>query len=560
LESGDIVEVLGQDTGLNWTNGSTTISWANAWNNNNIFVGSVIFPETFATDFAGSGFIVVSKGAFPNFVIDRAPSATRTNIAAQIPAQLPPPRVGQTLIINDRGVTTATITAVEQRTTSPINKTEVTINQTFTSSGDLDVLSENCMSASVVVPTLRVTEKKSANGDCQIVLWRTTVNGTQFYRASSLTAPTFNSTTTDSVTFFDPITDGNLIGNEVLYTSGGVVENISPPAFSTVIPYKTRLLGLSSEDGSVWFSKEILPTAPVEWSDLFTIRAPEQGGKITALGQMDDKAILFKEGSMFLLAGDGPTATGVNNDFIVPQFITADAGCTEVKSVVTMPQGLMFKSNKGFYLLDRSLNSRYIGDRVEGYNALTVNLSKLIESLNQVRFALSDGNVIVYDYYSDNWYTYTGMEAKDATEFQGQYTYVKANGLVIKENPAVFTDNGTGVNLKVKTGWISFAGVQGFQRIYKAIILGDYKSAHSLTVTINQDFATTSPQTVSIVQNTSVTPVQYRVFTSVQKSESMQMTIQETGATGEGLVLSGIAFEFGIKKGLNKMPASKSYG
>ena len=64
----------------------------------------------------------------------------------------------------------------------------------------------------------------------------------------------------------------------------------------------------------------------------------------------------------------------------------------------------MFQSAKGIYLMDRSLESiKYISDAVEAYNSYTVTSSKLITSLNQVRFTLSGGVVLVYDYFVDQW-------------------------------------------------------------------------------------------------------------------------------------------------------------
>lgn len=55
------------------------------------------------------------------------------------------------------------------------------------------------------------------------------------------------------------------------------------------------------------------------------------------------------------MQGNGPDATGANSDYGDPTLITSDVGCINDNSVVIMPQGLMFQSAKGIYLLDQSL-------------------------------------------------------------------------------------------------------------------------------------------------------------------------------------------------------------
>jgi len=52
------------------------------------------------------------------------------------------------------------------------------------------------------------------------------------------------------------------------------------------------------------------------------------------------------------------------------------------------------------------------------------------------------------------------------------------------------------------------------------------------------------------------------VFLEQQKCESIQITIEEAQSSdyGQGFALSNLALEVGVKKGLNKLPAGKSYG
>lgn len=67
-----------------------------------------------------------------------------------------------------------------------------------------------------------------------------------------------------------------------------------------------------------------------------------------------------------------------------------------------MPLGIMYKSNKGIYLLNRSLQVDYIGSPVEDYNSQNITSADLIQDKNRRRFLTSSGVTLVYDYYFYN--------------------------------------------------------------------------------------------------------------------------------------------------------------
>lgn len=416
---------------------------------------------------------------------------------------------------------------------------------------------------SITIPTCRVTDKKTVFGNANIGVYRTTLNGSVFYRVNDLTSPIINDTTVDSVNFVDRLNDEILIGNEQLYTTGGELENISPPASSVVGTYKNRLLLRSDEDKlAFWYSKKVATNTPAEFTDAFVTRVPERGGDIVALQQMDDKLIIFKEDLIFVQVGDGPSPSGINNDFSDPQLITSDSGCINKKSVVLIPTGMLYQSSKGFYLLDRSLNMSYIGADVEAYNSDTVTSAKLMEDINQVRFTLSSGKVLTYDYYLAQWNTSPGINAADSTVYSNKLTYILPTGQVRKEN-TTYMDNTSFIPMKIETGWMNLAGLQGFQRVYKVLILGEYKSPHTLQVELFRDFNETAYQTVTIPVLSAPDKYQFRVFPNIQKCESLKIRItelQDGPSYGEGMELSSLALEVGVKRGLNKLSGDKSFG
>ena len=74
---------------------------------------------------------------------------------------------------------------------------------------------------------------------------------------------------------------------------------------------------------------------------------------------MDDKLIIFKKDAIYYITGTGPDNTGANGTFSDATFITSTVGCANPSSIVLMPNGIMFQSDKGIWLLDRQLGTTY---------------------------------------------------------------------------------------------------------------------------------------------------------------------------------------------------------
>jgi hypothetical protein len=438
-------------------------------------------------------------------------------------------------------------------------------------------------SAVYQIPTLRLTQKTGV----VITLYRTIGNGTIYYQLTNigLNYPLLNDPTVDFVTYDDTMfSDTVLQGNPIVYTTGGVVGNDGPPAPLLITQYTDRLILVPSENQySFWYSKEVVPGTPIGFSALFVNNVDQRGGPITAVEQMDSALIMFKQNTIFYLIGEGPDNTGANNDYTSGQLITTDSGCINARSVVLMPLGILYQSNKGIYLLDRSYNVAYIGAPVEAYNGNTITSAQLIETTNQVRFTTEEGITLVYDYFVKQWSTFTPQLANDAVIFENEFTYVRADGLVYQETPGLFTDNGEFVQMALTTSWLSLAGLQGFQRAYRALFLGNYLSPHQLQIGVAYDFNPTQIQQEYI----NVTPLfsltaygedspygneyvyggqyplyQFQVRFARQKCEAIQFTIQDLQSSnfGEGFSISAFNLMVGTKKGSQKSPQPNIFG
>ncbi len=257
------------------------------------------------------------------------------------------------------------------------------------------VISGGPADVTVVFPTLRLTQKVGV----ACVVYRTEMNGTQFFRTTDPGAVyNVNDPTVDSITWMDAVPDTNLLAGQDLYTFGGVYENVSAPSCSAINVFDNRLWVLPSDNRlAPWYSKQVTPGNPVAFSDLFVFNVDPRGGDITAIAGMDLYEVFFKQTSIYQTQGSGPDATGQQNALSPAALITTDCGCSDPRSVVLMPLGLMFKSEKGIYLLDRGLGVHYIGADVAAFNPYTVVAATLVSSQNQVRFLLSNNVMLVYD-------------------------------------------------------------------------------------------------------------------------------------------------------------------
>lgn len=445
----------------------------------------------------------------------------------------------------------------------------------------------------IKVPTYRLTYKTGVN-KVRIVLYRWSVSHQTYYQVTSITSPTANDTTVDSVTITDTLVDADIVGNTILYTTGGVVENIAAPACSSVTLFKSRLLLVPAEDpNNVWYSKQVLSATPVEMSDLFTLYiAPSLGaqgstGSTKVLSGMDDKAIFFKKQAIYYAVGTGPDNTGANNDFSEPVFITTTVGCENQRSVVFMPQGLMFQAadGKGIWLLGRDLSTKYIGAEVEAFNDATVLSAINIPGTNQVRFTLDTGVTLTYDYYYGQWGTFINIPAQSSVIFEGLHTYLNSFGLVFQETPDLYLDGSSPVLMKFTTSWFNIAGLQGYERAYFFYLLGTYLSPHKLQVDIAYDYNDGPSQSTTITPDNSNNAYgddelygsgspyggsgnveQERVFFKRQRCEAFKLTCTEIfdntsgQAAGAGFTMSGINAVIGIKKGYYPLKPSRSAG
>jgi hypothetical protein len=463
----------------------------------------------------------------------------------------------------------------------------------------------------ILVPMLNTTAKYELA--TTVELYRTIGDGTIFYKVSeqnaALTYPIpYNNKENFFILVRDDVPDGELQDNEILYTTGGVLENTPVGACQMVANYHNRIFlgGLENNPDLLYYSKITTgANIPAEFNDTLNLEIPKEGGNLKSLKKMDDKLIIFKERSIYMITGEGPNNLGQQNNFIEPQLISSDLGCKFANSVVFMPKGLMFMSQKGIYLLNRSLGLEYIGAAAEDYNHLTIVKAVTVPTKDEVRFQANDGPTIVYNYFLNMWYTSSVQRGVSSVLVKDDFYLATVKDEVFKQVSTTSSFGGSMVPIKLETAWLSFAGIQGFQRVYRMLILGEYKSPHKLQIKIayNYDDVWKEEKIIDVTGYTESysygspitgtdaaygspsgdsnriayggkdnTQYQIRLNFAKQKCEAIKIQILElegsntdhTGnnpeSAGPGFDLSNLSFVVGLKDGDYRIKQGRTFG
>lgn len=417
-------------------------------------------------------------------------------------------------------------------------------------------------------------------------LHRTTANGTTYY--SYTFEPNDNVYQYDFLIItqatISPTAPDSNIGDSVVlstrpavYTDGGILDDEQPPSNGSVCLHRNRMWIISGDLRTVWFTKSFdddtgfAPGFSTSFRLLFN-------KDITALGSLDDKLIIFAEDAIWFVAGDGPAPDGNDSDFTQATQIQTDVGCSQPRSVVSTPMGLMFANDDGIYLLTRGLEVQFIGrevqDTFDDFPVITSGV--LLHERNQVRFTCNDdvagsataGIVIVYDYQVEQWATrtYDASAFASAVKWGSQWVAVTTDGYVLmekrEEDAAAYLDDGAFVESTLETAWISRSGPSAYQRIRRAHMLGRRITDADVNVYIKVDGDDSIVETRQWLSDELSSSAGGRVGIHLQhqKSHAIKVRAKDSAPTGVGATLgngqgfmwSMLGLELANKKGLEK--------
>lgn len=451
----------------------------------------------------------------------------------------------------------------------------------------------------ITIPTLTTT----MDSNVRIAVYRTEKNptaGALYYRVSSYdtgstgdNAYLANSKTASTVTFSDNMTDASLILQEVdIVGASGELENIQPQAPNFVSAERNRLVVGGGGVGrfSVQRSKLSTQGYAVAFSDVLSEEVDRSSGPVTGLASLGDSTIVFKRSHIWAIDGEGPDNLGIGG-WALPRLVSSDVGCTSEPSIVVTPVGVMFKSSKGIYATNAQ-QATYAGADVEAFNGNDVVSASHFPDTNYVVFCSSTGSALVYDYFFNQWSTFTNHKAVGAATTSSRFLYMKPDGTVYISDSDSWLDAGVPYSLRIVTNWMKLGKLQDFMRVRRFSLLGTYHHAHKLSVRVYSNYEDTPTDSFSFLPKTddsgtlmnnrywgdltwgagswgaTDTPglgvtYQFSNRVSEQKAQSMRVEIFDSNRdslesddmtlTGKGYELQAISLEVRKKPGLMRL-------
>lgn len=411
-----------------------------------------------------------------------------------------------------------------------------------------------------------------------IEIYRTINNGNEYYLLTQI----LNDNSQTTISYADTTTDSNLTasGTQQLYTNGENLEN-EASSYKYLRTHQRRIFGIRYYSTNIAdYTKKEEFGVPARFNRLFnTPMTSDDGGlpsDLKAMASTQNALIYLKGNSIYALNGDGADATGQGETFGEPYQISQGVGIKDAASAVETPNGVMFNSEKGFYVVSNSLELVKISG-IEDYLSLTITSATLRKDLNQVWWTTSDGQALVYDYENVNergigkWSIMENYTAIAGFYRNSKFVHILADGTVNIEN-ATFDDNGSFIPIKIKSGWAKLNGIQNYQRLKRVFFVGDWKSNHNLKLSIAYNYeqydwedhtyspfvsgynVTSKPTDAALEAggNTGVYNIDYHI--KRQKCSAFQFTIEDvyTDTNGESLTLDNITLLIGKKKGAAK--------
>jgi hypothetical protein len=396
-----------------------------------------------------------------------------------------------------------------------------------------------------------------------------------------------NVTTADTVTIVDSLKDNAYfpaVGSSLPLTDWGTrpalyagdggagqpVEHIPPPPCTLIATAQNRifLAGVDQDPTAVWFSNEYVTgeQSGVSYFDGFIFRVT---GAVTAIVGRDRNIVVFTADSIWTVTGEFPDASFGSFQIPTPFKLPHALGAISQNAVVVSTAGIFFQSSKGLHLLGWDWSVKYIGGDIEdtlGTEAITAGLD--VPELHQVRLYTASGNTFVWDTEFSCWTLFDNQPARSACNWSGVPCYVGADGIVHKETPGIFGDDGVFVSSTLLFAIIAPAGMRGYFCLLELQLLGEIRGDHTLNASLgynSEAFPTTTYTANEVsgvygsvdfgtgVYGATDGVLRLEIRPKKRQSAAYQLKLwdtQLTTGTSGGFTLQAIASLIGIEDGL----------
>ncbi len=406
--------------------------------------------------------------------------------------------------------------------------------------------------------------------------------------------------------FTDVMTDANLITQPTLFrqpgTANAAVDRYPPPASNLLCQHKDRLFTTDPYGVRVYYSSFFVDGETAWYNPAFSFFVHGGSGPITGLVSMDGRLFVFKRDGIFVVDGDGPAEGGVSgNEYSPPMRLATEYGCVDHRSIVVTTQGVVYRSARGIEILTRSLQVKWLGERVQTtVDANTKVTGSVLDTFGRVHICLAasdsgtssqqgtiTGVELVYDFSTDAWsiskHTGAGGTANhcvqdicmaDLYDIGETVCYADSslspNGCVCYTNPASGLDRGASyIGWTVETVWIRM-GQQMRQRFTKAFLLAKKLSGanHKIVVSVAYNFVDSYTQVATFQPNVinAAAIEELSVNLATEQALAIRLLIQESAptdtgtypvGTGRGCDLLGLMVEAAAIQGAPRLAAGQ---
>lgn len=452
-------------------------------------------------------------------------------------------------------------------------------------------------------PTLQLTQRTNVKH----VPYGTQPNGTTLTRFGTIAAPVEianDKTLAQSVT---AVVSGPPASNELLYSQPFVADttlpNDAPGPCSVLGIHQNRLwLDLADKAGAFRYSQQLIDGVGLQFNELLGGQLPGEAGAITGFASMDEIQVILAERKLFRVTGTGPTASGGYNGYSDPVEIPSDVGCTEPASVLKIPDGVMFRSAKGWYLLTRDLTVRYIGGPIKRWDSDIITSAVLMEDRQEIRISSRhtyDSNYagaiqFCYSYVADTWSAFQVSSLSvalkncylvfDAVWWPTLNRYVSIGYYdgINNDTPGTYLDwvgnnvAGFAIGMSARSSFLHLTALEGYQRVRWLYLTASGPTAPATNVTFRVDYDDlyqtqnppgapgcylTSPLTLTAIPFANPAAVDLRHKFRRQKCKSVAITVNEVPVSAGAAGLTGfqaMALQIGGKRGTNRLPAGQA--
>lgn len=454
-----------------------------------------------------------------------------------------------------------------------------------------------------VVPTLMLTQRTNVRH----VLYGTQPNGITMTRFGTLATPFEIPNNKAQYGSSTVVLEGPPASNELLYSQPFVADttlpNDAPGPCSVLGIHQQRLwIDLSDRVGDFRYSQQLISGIGIQFNEVLGGQLPVEAGRIVGFASLDEMVIILAERKLFRITGTGPSASGGYNNYSDPVEIPSDVGCNSSASVIVIPDGVMFRSSKGWYLLTRDLSVKYVGGPVKRWDADIITSVVLMEDRQEIRVSsrlTTDSEYpgalqLCYSYVSDVWSVFavsssavsgiSTLQVLDAVWWTtiGRYVTVSYVSGLSNDTPGTYMDYvGSSlpfqISMSARSSFLHLSALNGFQRVRWLYLTASAPAQPATTLSFRVDFddlyqmvnppgspgCYLTSQALNAITFANPAAIDLRHKLHRQKCKSVAITITELPTNSGAVGLTGfqsLALQIGTKRGTNKLPPGQKVG